>query len=569
MTELRTCAIIPTHNHVVALGPILSRLAQYDLFVVVVDDGSAPEPAQKITAICAEHAHVEYVRHRVNAGKGAAVLSGLSRAQKLGFTHAVQIDADGQHDLDGLETLLKAARGNPSAIITGVPLYDSSIPHARRIWRPFTNFWVRVNTLSRAIPDALCGFRVYPVCATLALAQRSVRVTRMDFDIEVLVKAYWARFQIVSVPVRVTYPKGNFSNFDLLWDNVRLSRMQARLFVGMLLRAPFLVFTRPVRVGQTARWPQMQERGVYWGLRFVAGVYRLFGRKACLCVMAPIVLYFFATGHEQRRASRDYLARLWKYGLLDRKPGLWLSLRHFMSFTASALDKLSAWAGDIPLSQVQGVKSGLIRQVEASGRGIFVITAHIGNPEVIRAFSVLGKSVRINVLMHTDHAQHFNRLIQKFSPDAPVRAFAVTKVGIDTAMILSQAIENGEWVVMVGDRVPVHEQGRVVEASFLGAPAAFPQGPYILGALLKAPTYLLFCTRAAKGFNVYFTKFADRIELPRADRMAAIGRYAAQYAKVLEERVAQTPLQWFNFYAFWRAAPQIRAQAPNMQRAAE
>ncbi len=147
----------------------------------------------------------------------------------------------------------------------------------------------------------------------------------------------------------------------------------------------------------------------------------------------------------------------------------------------------------------------------------------------------------------------FNRLIEVFSPGAPVRAIPVTKVGADTAIVLAQAIANGEWVVIMGDRVGVEEDSRVIEAPFLGELAQFPQGPYILGAILKAPSYLLFCLRGKKGFDVHFSKFADPIVLPRADRVGAIRHYAAQFAQALEVRVAEAPLQWFNFYAFWRA----------------
>jgi predicted LPLAT superfamily acyltransferase len=566
MNQEKICAIIPTHNHVAALETILSRLAARNLPAIVIDDGSTVENSAEIAAICDRQTDTDYHREAVNRGKGHAVTRGLVCAKERGFTHALQIDADGQHDLDFLDALLDAVSANPQAIVTGVPQYDATIPRARRFWRPFTNFWVHINTLSLSIDDAMCGFRAYPVSAALELAQTSVRARRMEFDIEILVKAYWAQIAIVPVPVRVTYPAGNFSNFNVLQDNVLLTRMHARLFFGMLLRAPSLALCRAPR--ERTRWPVMHERGAYWGLRILAGIYRFLGRTACVAIMAPVILYFFVTGYEQREASRDYLLRLWRHGLLTRRPGLWMSFRHFMTFGTSALDKLAAWTGDINLSQVRGVTSGLLRDVEESRRGVFVITAHIGNPEAIRAIAVLGNGVRVNVLMHTEHAQLFNRLIKHFSPDAPVRAFAVTKVGIDTAMILSQAIANGEWVVMVGDRVPVSERGRVVEVPFLGALAPFPQGPYILASLLKAPTYLMFCTRSASGFDVHFTKFADNVELPRANRLGAIRSYAALYAKALEARVAQTPLQWFNFYSFWRTSSDRDRQPSAVQRVA-
>jgi predicted LPLAT superfamily acyltransferase len=572
MTDFRACAIIPTHNHVAALDGILARLREAGLPVIVIDDGSDPLIGARIDATCRGHTGVEHQRHDRNGGKGFAVMCGMAWAQERGFSHAVQIDADGQHDLSSLPALLETARVNPSAIVTGEPRYGNDIPLARRIWRPFTNFWVAINSVSLHMPDAMCGFRAYPVGAVLQLAQNSVRGRRMDFDVEIIVKAGWAGIPLLGVPVNVVYPVDNFSNFDVLRDNISLSALQTRLFFGMLRRLPRLAVRSPTGLkkkdANPARWSSMRERGAYWGMRTLAFVYRMLGRHVCLAAMFPVVVYFFATGGAQRRASRDYLERAWRAGCLQRPPTAWLSFRHFLSFGVSLLDKLSAWTTSVPHIW-PSPSMQLLEDVETSGRGIVVITAHLGNPEVIRAVAALNGRVPVNVLMHTEHAKLFNRLLKEFSPSSPVRAFPVAKVGIDTAIILSEAIAKGEWVVIAGDRVPVVEEGRVVEVPFLGELAQFPQGPFILGALLKAPAYLLFCVREGAGFRVHFSKFADTIELSRADRIGAIRRYATLFAKSLEARIAETPLQWFNFYSFWAPSSEIRQDSVVVQRAAE
>jgi predicted LPLAT superfamily acyltransferase len=383
------------------------------------------------------------------------------------------------------------------------------------------------------------------------------------------VKAHWAGIPLKGVPVKVVYPADNFSNFDVVRDNVALSALQTRLFFGMLPRLPWLAFRRnPASRDEPARWSSMRERGAYWGMRTLAVIYRLLGRHVCVAAMCPVIVYFFATGGAQRRASRDYLDHAWRAGLLKQRPTLRLSFRHFLSFGVSILDKLAAWTAEVPRLW-PGPSMQLLADVETSGQGIVVITAHLGNPEVIRAVAALSGRVPVNVLMHTEHAKLFNRLMKELSPESPIRAFPVTKVGIDTAIVLSEAIAKGEWVVIAGDRVPVSEEGRVVEAPFLGEPASFPQGPFILGSLLKAPVYLLFCVREGAGFRVHFSKFADSIQLPRADRVGAIRRYASQYAQSLELRIAETPLQWFNFYSFWAPASGVRQDAIVVQRAAE
>jgi predicted LPLAT superfamily acyltransferase len=561
MNEMRIAAVIPTYNHTGALEGILSSLDERGIPVIVIDDASTPANGEILRGICARHPGAELHRHEFNGGKGFAVMCGLSVAADRGYTHAIQIDADGQHDLSGLENLIAMARLNPAAIVTGVPQYDASAPAQRRFWRKFTTFWIRINTLSTRLPDAMCGFRIYPVKATLELVRRSVRGRHMDFDVEVLVKAHWAHMAVAPVAVRVTYPKGNLSNFDILRDNLRLAALQTRLFFGMLWRAPTLLLVSPPPVvgAPSTRWSTMKERGASWGLHLLAGVYRMLGRAVCLTVMAPVVLYFFATGSQQRQASREFLERSFRAGYLRRKPTLWTSLRHFMNFGGAALDKFAAWTGNIPASLLHGEGVAALDALVASGRGAFLITAHLGNPEVVRAIGMLGKSVPMNVLVHTENAQLFNKLINEFSPHAPVRAIPVTKVGPDTAILLSQAVERGEWIVMVGDRVPVSQDGRTVEVPFMGEMAPFPQGPYVLASVLKAPVYLLFCARDRTGFEVRLTKFADLIALPRHDRTGAIRRYAALYAKALEECAAVWPLQWFNFYSFWPKAPTARA----------
>jgi predicted LPLAT superfamily acyltransferase len=553
MTALRLCAVIPTCNHTTALDAILTRLDAAGLPVIVIDDGSAAANAEILRAICARHPNCELQRHVFNGGKGFAVMCGMARAAERGFSHAVQVDADGQHDLDALGALIAMAERNPDAIVTGAPIYDASAPAKRRFGRKFTTFWIRINTLSFRLPDAMCGFRIYPVEKTLALVRKSVCGLRMDFDVEVLVKAHWAGIAVAPVPVKVIYPEGNLSNFQMVADNVRLAKMQTRLFFGMLWRAPSLLFSKPPRIvgGEPTRWSVMRERGAGWGLHLLAAVYRLLGRTVCLAVMVPVILYFFLSGREQREASRDFLDRMWRAGHLKRKPTSWTSFLHFLAFGGSALDKFAAWTGGIPHSKLRGDGVAALNALVAKKEGAFIITAHVGNPDVVRAIGVLGNAVPLNVLVHTENAEMFNKLIAQFSPQAPVRAIPVTKVGADTAILLSDAIARGEWVVMVGDRVPVSDGGRVVEVPFFGETAPFPQGPYVLASILKAPVYLLFCARERGGFVVQFTKFAERIDLPRRDRVGAIRAYAEQYAKALEAEVAARPLQWFNFYSFW------------------
>ena len=571
MSGFNPCAIVPTYRHVPALRGVVERLVAEGLSVIVVDDGNAPEIAAQIAQICAAIDGVNFLRRETNGGKGAAVLDGIAWADAHGFTHALQVDADGQHDISRIGDLLALARAEPEALVTGEPVYDETIPRSRRIARWITHFWVAVNTLTFRYIDSMCGFRVYPVAATRDVARAHRLAQRMAFDTEVLVRLVWRGTKVVSLPVAVIYPPGNHSNFALWDDNLRISGMHAKLFFIMLARLPFLLVSRLRQPAQnpSRHWARISERGGYAGLWFLGAVYRLFGRRACLAAVSPVVLFFFLTGAEQRRGSLSYLAHAHRAGFIAERPGWWLSFRHFTAFASSAVDKLAAWTGNIPASDVDGVDGGDFAAVKESGKGALVLTAHFGNPEVLRAIATLGERFRVMVLVHTVHAARFNRLINEFSASSVVRVVQVTSVGPDTAILLQEAVERGEWVVVAGDRVPVSGNERISWAPFLGELAPFPQGPHILAALLKCPVYLLLCLREGSRHRVHFEWMADRIVLPRRDREGALAASVADYARHLESHLRAAPLQWFNFFDFWHPAglrPPSAAELPKTDR---
>jgi predicted LPLAT superfamily acyltransferase len=299
-------------------------------------------------------------------------------------------------------------------------------------------------------------------------------------------------------------------------------------------------------------WSDLGERGAAWGVSLTAGVYRVLGRTACRIMLAPVVAYFYATDAARRRASRNYLDRAWRAGYLARRPGYLDGLRHFLTFAYASLDKFAAWNGDIRAQDVDGVHDGLFDEAKRNQRGAVVITAHIGSPEVIRAIATVTGRFRVNVLVHTLHAERFNRVIERVSPESPVRLIQVSQIDVAVAMRLSEAVARGEWVVIMGDRLAVAEGDMsAAGVDFLGGVAKFPAGPYVLAAALGCPAYTLFCTRQGKRFSVAFELFADPVLLPRRDRASAIQAYAAAFAHRLEKIVASDPFQWFNFYDYW------------------
>ena len=238
----RPIVVIPVYNHHSHIASIVASLRGLQQRCILVDDASEPACADTLRGLADAYPDtVTLVRHQTNQGKGGAVLSGLARAYAMGCTHALQIDADGQHDIDDVPTLLHLARMHPRALVTGQPVFDASVPRSRLYLRYLTHAMVSLNTLNPTLRDAMCGFRVYPVRRVLALARRVTLGRRMDFDIEILVRLDWAGVPIVLQPTRVQYPKDGVSHFRLLTDNARITSLHTRLFFGMVARVPRLL----------------------------------------------------------------------------------------------------------------------------------------------------------------------------------------------------------------------------------------------------------------------------------------------------------------------------------------
>ncbi|WP_034211261.1 glycosyltransferase family 2 protein [Arenimonas metalli] len=238
--------VIPVFDHEHAIGDVVARVRRHGVDCLLVDDGSSPACASVLDQLATQPG-VSLLRLPVNQGKGGAVIAGLREAARRGHSHALQIDADGQHDADDVPRFLEQARAHPEAVINGRPIFDASVPKARLYGRYATHVWVWINTLSFEIIDSMCGFRVYPLAPTLALLDRVRIGRRMDFDTEILVRLYWDGLRVRNLDTRVRYPADGVSHFQVWRDNVLITAMHTRLFFGMLGRLPRLLARKVAR----------------------------------------------------------------------------------------------------------------------------------------------------------------------------------------------------------------------------------------------------------------------------------------------------------------------------------
>lgn len=241
----RDVVLLPVYNHPAKLAALVARLTDLLLPVIIVDDGSDAHCASVIEQLAAQYPQqVHTLRHAQNQGKGVAVMSGLKAAYEQGYSHALQLDADGQHDWQDIEKFLEVSHQYPQATIIGQPIFDASVPKGRLYGRYVTHVWVWINTLSLQIKDSMCGFRVYRTEPCYQLIQNSSMSPRMGFDSEILVRLLWQGEPILNLPTHVIYPEDGISHFRVWEDNLGLSRMHARMFFGMLLRLPQLIWRK-------------------------------------------------------------------------------------------------------------------------------------------------------------------------------------------------------------------------------------------------------------------------------------------------------------------------------------
>ena len=237
----KPCIIIPIYNHGETTKATLAKLQPYGIQCVLVNDASNDECTETLRHLAAQYDWILLVEHTKNKGKGGAVKTGFKAALQAGFSHGLQVDADGQHNLDDIAAFLTAAENNPDSIIAGAPIFDDSVPKLRKYARYLTHGLVWLNTLSLTIKDSMCGFRVYPLKAVIEVMDHFYLGDRMDFDVEVLVKSHWFGIAIMSKPTQVLYPEDGVSHFSLFRDNALISWMHIRLFFGMLKHLPLLL----------------------------------------------------------------------------------------------------------------------------------------------------------------------------------------------------------------------------------------------------------------------------------------------------------------------------------------
>ena len=239
--------LIPSYNPGIKVYETVRAARQYWTPVWVVVDGSTDGSAEGLLAMAAQDANLRVMVLPRNQGKGAAVLHGLEQAATAGFTHVLTMDSDGQHPPECIPAFMAESARQPTAMILGVPVFDTSAPRLRVQGRRISNAWANLETLWAGIGDSLFGFRVYPVEPLRQVMRYQPWMRHFDFDPETVVRLCWRGVRPVNLPAPVRYyrvEEGGVSHFRYLRDNLLLTWMHTRLLIGFVLRLPVLLARR-------------------------------------------------------------------------------------------------------------------------------------------------------------------------------------------------------------------------------------------------------------------------------------------------------------------------------------
>jgi predicted LPLAT superfamily acyltransferase len=291
-------------------------------------------------------------------------------------------------------------------------------------------------------------------------------------------------------------------------------------------------------------WREAAERGSAGGLMLMARLSLGLGRGLTRCLLPPLCLYYYATAPQARRASREFLARA-----LGREPRLRDGLRHYHAFASTLHDRLLLAAGHHAALDIAVSGAEQIDRLLAAGRGCLLVGSHLGSFEVLRALERTSVH-RVSVVMHEENARRMQLLISRLAPGLQQRVIASGRP--DTMLRIKECLERGEIVGILGDR-PLSEE-RTARRDFLGAPARFPLGPWLLAATLGCPVGLFFgLYRGGARYEIELETFSEGERVARQERDAAAARALARFVARLEHHARRAPDNWFNFYDFWEA----------------
>jgi len=536
-TDPHYCVLVPVYNNAKTVGDVVRAVHEQSVDVLVVDDGSTDGSGREAGA-----AGAEVIAHRRNGGKGKALRTGFKELRSRGYTHAIVVDADGQHDPRDIPAMMRASIRSPEAVVVGVrDMSGEHVPEASRFGRRISNWFVKLETGIDPV-DTQSGYRVYPL-HRVALVRYNMG-SRYDFEWYILVKLLWGGAPLRTVDIRCYYPPSDerVSHFHWWHDNAWMCWINCRLLFLRYLWP--LRIVRPVHGMATADPLGGQRRGSRYATEWMYRAAGAFGSRFSRWILIPVVTFYFLTSPIARRASVDLQRRI--FG----PRGFWSELRfawrQLFAFGAAMLDRAVLKTRGPSSFQYQHTGREFIEEALAGGRGALLLGAHLGNLE-LAAMVLSGEEVRIHqVVYQREHEGVHRFLTEKGAAFSPTIRLAEGAFG---SLQVLNALKHGDAVAMKGDRAA---NRRFVRVRFLDSWVPFPTLPFEIASIANSPIVPVFCLWQG-GDKYRFDAFEPiAVQLPRGPERAQVLQNLVQgWADLLEQQLRNNPEQWFNFYSQW------------------
>jgi predicted LPLAT superfamily acyltransferase len=316
-------------------------------------------------------------------------------------------------------------------------------------------------------------------------------------------------------------------------------------------------------------WSRHKELAAgYWHVKFLLILFRFFPVIFLRILAFPVGFFYFLFSKKSRVESRRFLknaAPFIEVPEMARKCRSYLgSLRHIVSFSLTLVEKIQSWGGKFHFKNIHiqdDDKGELINGLE-SGNGVFLITSHFGNVELLRGLASfsrtgLSRKVPVTAIIDMEITAHFSNMLKELNPQSSLDVISAYETGPHTAALLEQKLSNGEMVTIAGDRTSATGAKKNFIIPFLGKEAPFSPGPFYMAVLLKAPVFIVFALRRGSlslmpEYDMHVHKINLSFECGRKERYQRSLELARSYAALLESYCIKDPFQWYNFYDFWQ-----------------
>ena len=490
------------------------------------------------------HEQVQTIRHSVNRGKGAAVQSAVFHAQDLGYSHALQIDADLQHDISDVPLLISLAEKHPESLILAYPIFGSEAPLVRVWGRKLTSIMVAIQTMSFKVRDSLFGFRVYPLSATASLLKENQLSQRMAFDAEIIIRLVQQGLRVINTPSRVTYHKDGVSHFRYLSDNIQMIRMHLsvlrqmpRMLSGWVLKKKDLPWHRQSEIGSLLILKGLFFLGELFGTRFLKAITSLF--TASVIVLRPTI----------KINSKRYLQR----ALPDRRePTLTDVFCHCECFTHAMINSIWEWLAAALLPDRTVFMATELRKRLYSGKGGVLLSAHFGALEYARARFSADEKLKIKAVMFHGNSRVYRGFLESVNPAAADDVVLVDSFSPATIIQLQTFISSGGYVALLADRLPPTEtENRQLACRLFDSPIKLPYGPFLLAHLLRSEILTFFAVKDKDSELKFYWKDITPDWSTHAGVSERLKSLAWSYTHELESVCREHHYHWFNFFNYF------------------